>query len=157
MRRLAIALGGLLLSAVGLLSLGAGHAHAQGTPPPAEGPVDIVEVSGLVDDVVADDLTKAIARAERGGAQALIVQMNSKGAVVSPERMARLAEAIHGARCRSPLGRTSGSRALGLTGQLLGGTRHGDGPRHRIGDFGTPLPVQGFELDFGNGGDQLRS
>ena len=104
-----------------MLSLGAGHAHAQGTPPPAEGPVDIVEVSGLVDDVVADDLTKAIDRAETGGAQALIVQMNSKGAVVSPERMARLAEAIHDAKVPVALWvGPSGSRALGLTGQLLG-------------------------------------
>ena len=48
--------------------------------------------------MVADDLTKAIDRAATGGAQALIVQMNSKGAVVSPERMARLAEAIHDAK-----------------------------------------------------------
>jgi membrane-bound serine protease (ClpP class) len=157
-RRLAIALGGLLLSAVGLLSLGAGRAHAQGTPPPAEGPVDIVEVSGLVDDVVADDLTKAIARAETGGAQALIVQMNSKGAVVSPERMARLAEAIHDAKVPVALWvGPSGSRALGLTGQLMGAAPvTAMAPATRIGDFGTPLPVQGFELDFGNGGDQLR-
>jgi membrane-bound serine protease (ClpP class) len=157
-RRLAIALGGLLLSAVGLLSLGAGHAHAQATPPPAEGPVDIVEVSGLVDDVVADDLTKAIARAETGGAQALIVQMNSKGAVVSPERMARLAEAIHDAKVPVALWvGPSGSRALGLTGQLLGAAPvTAMAPATRIGNFGAPLPVQGFELDFGNAGEQLR-
>ena len=146
MRRLAIALSGLLLSAVGLLSLGAGRAHAQSTPPPAEGPVDIVEVSGLVDDVVADDLTKAIARAGAGGAQALIVQMNSKGAVVSPERMARLAEAIHGAKVPVALWvGPSGSRALGLTGQLLGAAPvTAMAPATRIGNFGTPLPVQGY-------------
>jgi membrane-bound serine protease (ClpP class) len=157
-RRLAIALGGLLLSAVGLLSLGAGRAHAQSTPPPAEGPVDIVEVSGLVDDVVADDLTKAIDRAATGGAQALIVQMNSKGAVVSPERMARLAEAIHDAAVPVALWvGPSGSRALGLTGQLLGAAPvTAMAPATRIGSFGAPLPVQGFELDFGNGGEQLR-
>ena len=30
-------------------------------------------------------------------------------------------------------------------------------PATRIGDFGDPLPVEGFELDFGNGADQLES
>jgi membrane-bound serine protease (ClpP class) len=158
-RRLASALGGLLLGAVGLLASGAGSAHAQPAAPPAEGPVDIVEVSGLVDDVVADDLTKAIDRAETGGAQALIVQMNSKGAVVSPARMARLAEAIHGAEVPVAIWvGPSGSRALGLAGQLLGAAPvTAMAPATRIGDFGPPLPVRDFELDFGNGADQLRS
>ena len=131
---------------MGLLSLGAGHAHAQGTPPPAEGPVDIVEVSGLVDDVVADDLTKAIDRAEAGGAQALIVQMNSKGAVVSPERMARLAEAIHGAKVPVALWvGPSGARALGLTGQLLGAAPvTAMAPGTRIGSFGDSAAGPGL-------------
>ena len=100
MRRLAIALSGLLLSAIGLLALGAGTAHAQSTPPPAQGPVDIVEVSGLIDDVVADDLTKAIDRAVSGGAQALVVQMNSKGAVVSRERMRQNGTVVPASRRR---------------------------------------------------------
>ena len=158
MRRLAIALSGLLLSAIGLLALGAGTAHAQSTAPPARGPVDIVEVSGLIDDVVADDLTKAIDRAEAGGAQALVVQMNSKGAVVSRERMARLADAIHDAEIPVAIWvGPSGSRALGLSGQLLGAAAvTAMAPATRIGELGPPLPVEGFQLDFGNGAEQLR-
>jgi membrane-bound serine protease (ClpP class) len=154
-RRLAITLGGLLLSGAGLLSL-VGTAAAQST---AEGPVDIVEVSGLVDEVVADDLTKAIERAADGGVQALIVQLNSKASVVSAERMARLAEAIHNSAVPVAIWvGPSGSRGLGQPGQLLGAAAvTAMAPATRIGDFGDPLPVEGFELDFGDGGEQLES
>ena len=48
MRRLAMTLGGLLLGGAGLLAL-AGTAAAQPATETAEGPVDIVEVSGLVE------------------------------------------------------------------------------------------------------------
>jgi membrane-bound serine protease (ClpP class) len=157
-RRLAITLGGLLLSGAGLLAL-AGSAAAQSTDDSAEGPVDIVEVSGLVDQVVVDDLTKAIERAADGGAQALVVQLNSKAAVVSPERMARLAEAIHDSTIPVAIWvGPSGARGLGLPGQLLGAAAvTAMAPATRIGDFGDPLPVEGFELDFGDGADQLES
>jgi membrane-bound serine protease (ClpP class) len=157
-RRLAITLGGLLLSGAGLLGL-AGTASAQSTGDSAEGPVDIVEVSGLVDQVVADELTKAIGRAADGGAQALVVQLNSKAAVVSSERMARLAEAIHDSPVPVAIWvGPSGARGLGLPGQLLGAAAAtAMAPATRIGDFGDPLPVEGFELDFGDGADQLES
>ena len=158
MRRLAITLGGLLLSGGGLLAL-AGTASAQATDDSTEGPVDIVEVSGLVDEVVADDLTKAIERAADGGAQALVVQLNSKAAVVSRERMARLAEAIHDSPVPVAIWvGPSGARGLGLPGQLLGAAAvTAMAPATRVGDFGDPLPVAGFELDFGNGAEQLES
>jgi membrane-bound serine protease (ClpP class) len=157
-RRLAITLGGLLLSGAGLLAL-AGTASAQSADDSTEGPVDIVEVSGLVDQVVVDDLTKAIERAADGGAQALVVQLNSKAAVVSPERMARLAEAIHGSSVPVAIWvGPSGARGLGLPGQLLGAAAvTAMAPATRIGDFGDPLPVEGFALDFGEGADRLES
>ena len=162
MRRLATTLSGLLLSGLGGFGLvgllGAGSvAHAQGQG--AEPPVDIIEMSGLVDGVVTDDVEKAIERAAASGAQALVIQLNSKGAVVSPERMARLAEAIHGSEVPVAIWvGPSGARALSTPGQLLGAAAvTAMAPATRIGDFGSPLPVEGFELDFGNGGDQLRS
>jgi membrane-bound serine protease (ClpP class) len=157
-RRLAITLGGLLLSGGGLLAL-TGTASAQATDDSTEGPVDIVEVSGLVDEVVADDLTKAIERAADGGAQALVVQLNSKAAVVSRERMARLAEAIHDSPVPVAIWvGPSGARGLGLPGQLLGAAAvTAMAPATRVGDFGDPLPVASFELDFGNGAEQLES
>jgi membrane-bound serine protease (ClpP class) len=161
-RRLAIALGGLLLSGLGLLTM-SGTAAAGPAPaaaqPAAEAPVDIVEVSGLVDEVVADGLTKAIGRAATDGAQALIVQLNSKAAVVSPERMAELAEAIHGSAVPVAIWvGPSGARALGAPGQLLGAAPvTAMAPATRIGDFGDPLPVEGFELDLGQGGERLHA
>ena len=162
MRRLATTLSGLLLGGLGGFGLvgllgAAPVAHAQGQG--AEPPVDIIEMSGLVDGVVTDDVEKAIERAAAGGAQALVIQLNSKGAVVSPERMARLAEAIHGSEVPVAIWvGPSGARALSTPGQLLGAAAvTAMAPATRIGDFGSPLPVEGFELDIGNGGDQLRS
>jgi membrane-bound serine protease (ClpP class) len=161
-RRLVTAFGGLLLGGFGLLA-GAAGAHAASDPPDpgpaAQAPVDIVEVSGLVDQVVADDLAKAIERAASDGAQALIVQLNSKSAVISPAKMAKIAEAIHASEVPVAIWvGPSGSRALGAPGQLLGAAPvTAMAPATRIGDFGPPLPVGGFTLDFGDGGDQLRS
>jgi membrane-bound serine protease (ClpP class) len=152
-RRLAIALGGLLLSGMAVLAV-AGGASAQGPPATDSAPaVDIVEMSGLVDDVVADDVTKAIERAERDGAEALVIQLNSRGAVVSPERLARLAEAIHDSTVPVAIWvGPSGARALGGAGQLLGAAAvNAMAPASRLGDFGEPLPVDGFTLDFGDG------
>jgi membrane-bound serine protease (ClpP class) len=154
-RRLAIALSGLLLSGLAVLAVGS-VAAAQETPEASDGAepaVDIVEMSGLVDDVVADDVTKAIARAERDGAEALVIQLNSKGAVVSAERMARVAEAIHSSSVPVAIWvGPSGARALGGAGQLLGAAPvTAMAPASRLGALGDPLPVEGFTLDFGDG------
>ena len=83
-------------------------------------PVDVVEVSGLIDSVVAQNIEESIIRSQSNGAQALILQMNSKGAVISRERMTELATAI--ADSAIPVAiwvGPSGSRALGLPAQLL--------------------------------------
>ncbi len=117
----------------------------------ANPPVDVVEVSGLVDRVLADWISRSVARSATNGAQALIIQLNSKGDTVGEARMAQLAEQIHA----SPIPVTiwvgpSGSTAYGRAGQLLGAAAvTGMAPGSRIGDFGGPLPVTGFELTFG--------
>ena len=157
MRRLAIGLGGLLLSGGALLAV-TGSASGQESPAAtdaAEPAVDIVEMSGLVDDVVADGVTKAIERAEEDGAEALVIQLNSKGAVVSPERLAQVAGAIHGSSVPVAIWvGPSGARALGGAGQLLGAAPvTAMAPATRLGSFGDPLPVEGFALDFGDGPD----
>jgi membrane-bound serine protease (ClpP class) len=152
-RRLAIALGGLLLSGMAVLVV-AGGAGAQEAPADEPTPaVDIVEMSGLVDSVVADDITRAIDRAGRDGAEALVIQLNSKGSVVSLERLARLAEAIHDSAVPVAIWvGPSGARALGGAGQLLGAAPvTAMAPASRLGDFGARLPVDGFTLDFGDG------
>jgi membrane-bound serine protease (ClpP class) len=157
LRRLAIAL--VALAAV--LGLGAVRASAQPAPAPGNGavpPVDVFEVSGLVDHIVVDGIEKAIARAETDGAQALVLQMNTKGAVVSRDRMARLAARIHDAAVPVTIWvGPSTARANGTPGQLLGAAAvSGMGAGTRIGHFGDPLQVPGVTLDFGAANAQLR-
>ena len=53
-------------------------------------PVDIVAVSGLIDNVVVAEIEHALVRSQENGAQAVVLQVNSRGAVVSAERMAEL-------------------------------------------------------------------
>ena len=65
--------------------------------------VDVFEVSGLLDGVVAEEIEAAIERAQTDGAQALVLQVNSKQAVVSRTEMAGLVRAngSRTRRCRS--------------------------------------------------------
>ncbi|MFM9083976.1 MAG: hypothetical protein ACKOQ7_08900, partial [Actinomycetota bacterium] len=53
-------------------------------------PVDVVEVSGLVDRIVADSIRDSLARAQGNGAQAVILQVNTRGAVIGRDGMAAL-------------------------------------------------------------------
>ncbi|MGI9622463.1 MAG: NfeD family protein, partial [Acidimicrobiales bacterium] len=85
--------------------------------------VDILEVSGLLDDVVADTIEEAVRSANADGARALVLQVNSKQAVVSDERLNEIALIV----AESPVPVSawvgpSGSRALGKVAQLVGVT-----------------------------------
>jgi membrane-bound serine protease (ClpP class) len=161
-RRLAIALAGLgVLIATGSL-LGAGAAGAQTTPPTAPAsvpPVDVIEATGLFDQIVVDDVIRAIKAAERDGSQALVIQMDTPGATVSDETMAALAERIHGADVLVGIWvGPSGARAYGTPAQLLGAAAvTGMAPGTRIGRMGDPLDVEGFELGFGSATELLRT
>ncbi|MCU1346800.1 MAG: hypothetical protein JWL70_3066, partial [Acidimicrobiia bacterium] len=68
-----------------------GSATAQEAKVP---PVNVVQVSGYLDRVEVDFITKALKDAQKDGAQALVLQMNSSRAVVGGATVARLAEAI---------------------------------------------------------------
>ena len=50
-------------------------------------PVDVVEVSGLIDRISADSIRTSIARSEKNGAQAVILQVNTRGAVIGRDAM----------------------------------------------------------------------
>ena len=64
-------LAGVVVGAV----LGSTHpAMAQEAKPP---PVNVIEVSGYLDGVEVDFITKALGEADRDGAQALVIQLNS--------------------------------------------------------------------------------
>ncbi len=165
MRRLAIA----LLVAGAVLGLGAGgRAGAESAPevePVSDGgdaaallpPVDVFEVSGLLDGIVAEEIEAAIERAQTNGAQALVLQVNSKQAVVSDERMVELVRAIRESVVPVAVWvGPSGARAFGQPGQLVGAAfASGMAPGTRIGEFGTMLEVDGEPLDFGDATLQL--
>jgi membrane-bound serine protease (ClpP class) len=121
-------------------------------------PVDVLQVSGIFDKIVVRSITEAIERAESNGAEALILQLTSRGAVVSDEEMTTLLQRV--ADAKVPIGIWVGpsrsSRAYGLPAQLLavadvtamvGGSR--------IGYISTPLIVDGQPITFGEATDQL--
>ena len=157
MRRLAIVLGGLAAVLAPLVgSLGTSPARAA-TGPAAAAPVDVVQISGLLDRITLDEWNRAITRAERGGAQALIVQLNAKGAAVSATDVAALAARMQSAKVPVAVWvGPSGARAYGRAAQLLGAAAvTGMAPGTRVGSFGPALP--GVALDLGPKPDELRS
>ncbi len=123
MRRLAIAL--LVAPLAGLLGLSllSPPAHADDEAA-AEGlaPVDVMQVSGLFDEVTVDSIIEAIERAENNGSQALILQLNSGGAIVSDQRMVELLQRVSDAEVAIGVwvGPSRGSLAYGTPAQLLG-------------------------------------
>ena len=122
-------------------------------------PVDVVEVSGLVDEIVADSIEDALSRAEGNGAQAVILQMNTKGAVVGRDRMAALLARISDATVPVAVWvGPSGSRALGLPAQMLAVPDvTAMAPGTRVGRTGTLLEVGDRQVSFGGADDFLRA
>jgi membrane-bound serine protease (ClpP class) len=145
-RRLAIAL--VTVGALaGLVGLGARQAAAA----PTTAPVDVVEVNGLFDQVEADAVDHAIDRAARDGSQAVVLQMNTGGSVVSRQRMTEVATHIaHSPVLVAIWVGPSGAQAYGAAGQLLGAAAvTGMAPGSHIGNFGAPLVVDGKPLAIG--------
>ena len=69
--------------------------HAQENQEPLDpGYVEVFEVSGLLDQVLASALEDSITDAQTSGANALILQLNSKQAVISNERLISIGQAF---------------------------------------------------------------
>ena len=169
MRRLAIA---LLTTAAGL-SLFAGGVSAQDdqggdnptpdtvvTPGGATiAPVDVLQVSGFMDDILVAEIRDAIERADDSGAQALILQVNSDGTVVDDRVVEALLEDI--ATAPVPIGvwvGPTGSRFYGPAAQMLAvADVTGMAPGARVGYFGVPLSIPSAEIDFGIAEETLRN
>jgi len=121
--------------------------------------VDVVEVTGLIDNVVANGIDAAVARSQQNGAQALILQINSTGAVVDRARMESLLATIRNSDI--PVGMwvgPSGARALGWSAQLLAvADVSAMAPTAVIGRIGQPLVVDGESVDFGDATSLLRT
>ncbi len=100
-----------------------GDALAQSDDAPGDdaGFVEILEVSGLVDDVVASAIEEAVLSAEADGLRALVLQVNSRQAVVSDARLEELAALIAGSTVPvvAWVG-PSGSQAAGKVAELVG-------------------------------------
>src|SRR5207302_795796 len=95
--------------------LAAGPTTPSPSPAPApSGHIDVIEVAGLVDRVVADFLERSLRSAETGGAEALVLQLDSAGAVVPQSELDDLVARI--SRSRTPVAvwvGPSGARAYG--------------------------------------------
>jgi len=121
--------------------------------------VDVFEVSGLIDNVVANGIERAVERSATNGAQALVLQVNSRGAVVDQQRMAQLLHVVRDSAV--PVGvwvGPSGSRALGWSSWLLAvADVSAMAPNSTVGKTGTPISLDGDPLSFGEATSLLRS
>jgi membrane-bound serine protease (ClpP class) len=119
-----------------LLGLGSVLARPAAAAPQQDddGHVAVVEVSGLLDRVLVDFVTSQLDEAEEDGAITLVLQLNSKGAVVDRERLDALIERIEGSDVPVDVWiGPSGSRAAGEATELVAAARTaGIAPGSRI-------------------------
>jgi membrane-bound serine protease (ClpP class) len=144
------------LLVAGALVAAAAPAHAQARE--EGGFVEVVEVSGLLDPVLVDFVEETVERAEREGAVALVLQLNSSGAVVSDDRFIELAQVIDAASMPVAVWvGTSGAVAYGAAAELVGiADISGMAPGTRLGRMGQQrLPESEFGLLFGDQHDRL--
>ena len=122
-------------------------------------PVDVLQVSGFMDDILVAEIRDAIERADDSGAQALILQVNSDGTVVDDRVVEALLEDI--ATAPVPIGvwvGPTGSRFYGPAAQMLAvADVTGMAPGARVGYFGVPLSIPSAEIDFGIAEETLRN
>ncbi len=158
MRRLVIG----LLAGASLLALPTSDA-AQAQSDEAVGPVDVLQVSGLFDDIIVGEIGDAIERSDEQGAQALVLQVNSRGATVGDDVMAELLQRI--ADAPLPIGVWVGpagaARLYGTPAQILAvADVTGMAPGARVGFTGAPLELTDATvapIDFGIAADSLRN
>ena len=121
--------------------------------------VDVLQVSGLIDEILLDQIRTSIDRAADDGSQALVLQVNSKGTVVSDDEVEELLADV--ANAPIPIGvwiGPSGARFYGSAAQLLAvADVTGMAPGARVGYLGPPLTVDGAEIDMGVAADRLRN
>jgi membrane-bound serine protease (ClpP class) len=122
-------------------------------------PVDVVEVSGLIDEINADFIISSLERAEQDGSQAVILQLNTRGSVISRSEMEDLLSAVKNSAVPIAIWvGPSGSRAYGLPAQLLAvADVTAMAPGTRVGRMGLALQVDGERISFGQADNFLRN
>jgi len=148
----------MLISALAITFGAAQVANAEGGTNDLA-PVDVVEVNGLIDEIVVRDIEQAIERAESSSSQAVILQVNSLGGVVSKTRMEALFNKIIDSKIPIAVwvGPTT-ARAYGSAAQLLAVadvSAMADGTR--IGKTGKLLTTNAGEVSFGDASATLRT
>ena len=154
----------LLLGCALALGLPAVAAAADGAADPAArqepGVVDVVEVSGYLDPIMADFIERSIDKASADGSLGLVLQVNSSRATIDDQRLGELADRI----LQSDVPVTmwvgpSGAVAAGGTGQLAGLV--GDlalAPGSELGDLGAlVLPAEQLTEPFAQAYPRLQS
>jgi membrane-bound serine protease (ClpP class) len=86
---------GVLFVALAIV-LGAAPVHAQPSGGDA-GFITVIEVNGLLDDILVDFISRSVTEAEDTGARYLVIHLDSPGAVVSDDRLLELARQIRDA------------------------------------------------------------
>ena len=147
LRRLVVALsaGAALAAAFAGSTAATNDEPVDDSAPPAEaaavGNVDVLQVNGLFDHIVVDAIDDAIDKAAAEGSQALVLQVDSKGAVVSDAAMIELLDRI--ADAPLPIGvwvGPTGARLYGTPAQILAvADVTGMAPGARVGNVGTAL------------------
>ena len=140
----------LLLAATALTSVGAwsfpagAQQEATDDNPSPKGHINVLTVSGLIDSVVADSVDDAVRGAEGDGALALIIQLDSPGAVIGRAEMTTLLDRL--ASTKVPIGvwvGPAGASADFAAAELLGPTdQRGRAPGATIGKAANGLVLQ---------------
>ena len=123
-----------------LLALFASPAQAQEDNGNASAGVAVVlQVSGLLDPLLADFVADGIRDADAEGAKVVVLQLNSTGSVISNDELNELADVIANAEVPVTMWvGPSGARATGPWAELAGLVdRIGVAPGSRIGDSGS--------------------
>jgi membrane-bound serine protease (ClpP class) len=150
---------GFMLAAP-MMAMGPARAAEEGSATTVDlPPVDVVEVSGLLDRISADSIRTALERSATNGAQAVVLQVNTRGAVIGRDAMADLLSDIKNSGIPVAIWvGPSGSRLYGLPAQMVAvADVAAMAPGARIGRTGTPLEVDGAPVSFGTADDVLRS
>lgn len=140
MRRLPTPLLASFAALMALLALAPSAAAAQERAPY----VDVIEVIGLVDGVQVDFVSDALRDAEKGGAKALVIQVNSRGGIADrPDLDGLLFRIAHAAIPVAVWVGPSGGRAIGPAFEIARAAGvTGTAARTRIGPTGRAVPPE---------------